>query len=33
MVSLTELFFYGGAALAVVFLAWVLFKLVEEARH
>lgn len=33
MVNLSSLVFYGGAALAVVFLIWVLFKLVEDARN
>jgi len=30
MVSLPALVFYGGVTLAVVFLLWVLFKLVQE---
>jgi hypothetical protein len=33
MVSLSALFFYGGATLAVAFLIWVLFKLVSEERQ
>lgn len=33
MVSFPELIFYGGATLAVVFLVWVLFKLVQDGRQ
>jgi hypothetical protein len=33
MVSLTVLVFYGGAAVAVAFLVWVLLKLMEEGRN
>jgi hypothetical protein len=33
MVSLSALIFSGGILLAVVFLVWVFFKLMEEARN
>lgn len=33
MVSLPALIFYGGVTLALVFLVWVLFKLMDEARR